>query len=262
MSIEYIMAGGGMWIPKKGRLVPLNARAAHLSAAVAAARVGRRRMRRQKVSGTRVNFANLSAKNPFPARMNVRQNYAEIVTFTTGAVGVMGVEQLYAINDQFDPNFTGVGHQPYGRDTLATIYNKYKVTGFSWELKFSDPSADGVACAIMFTPPHQVTTLAGLTISDVLEKQNTLVKYVNDSGAQTIIMKGYYPMHKIAQITSLQFKANVEDYNALSGASPIKRPFLRLSAGSIRATAGTTVVCSVRLTFHTTWYDRIVLAQS
>lgn len=40
---------------------------------------------------------------------------------TTGAI------QVYRANSIFDPDSTGTGHQPYGRDTWATMFNHYTV---------------------------------------------------------------------------------------------------------------------------------------
>lgn len=45
------------------------------------------------------------------------------ITPTTGAAGIYA----FAANSIFDPDVTGVGHQPYGHDTYANIYNHYQV---------------------------------------------------------------------------------------------------------------------------------------
>lgn len=34
---------------------------------------------------------------------------------------------VFACNSIFDPDFSSTGHQPYGHDTYATIYNQYTV---------------------------------------------------------------------------------------------------------------------------------------
>ncbi len=44
-------------------------------------------------------------------------------TSTTGSIG----SRLYRWNSTFDPDQTGVGHQPLYRDTYAAIYNHYSV---------------------------------------------------------------------------------------------------------------------------------------
>ena len=51
----------------------------------------------------------------------------------------------FRINSIFDPNYTDSGHQPMGRDLLATVYNFYRVlkTEISCELATSTHLVDG-----------------------------------------------------------------------------------------------------------------------
>lgn len=65
------------------------------------------------------------AFDPFPNKMRNILRYSETINMDPGA----GVPQhyLFRANSIFDPNSTGVGHQPYGHDTLQSIYNHYEV---------------------------------------------------------------------------------------------------------------------------------------
>ena len=49
-----------------------------------------------------------------------------ILSVTAGQAGLAGLYKFRA-NSIYDPDQTGGGHQPYGRDTLATLYNHYVV---------------------------------------------------------------------------------------------------------------------------------------
>lgn len=51
--------------------------------------------------------------------------YAQYITTTMG-LGMFSPQQ-YKINSIFDPDLTGAGTQPLGRDTWVSIYNYYKV---------------------------------------------------------------------------------------------------------------------------------------
>jgi len=63
--------------------------------------------------------------DPFPAKMRNVLRYSETVSLDAGVAAP--AHNLFRATSIFDPNFTGSGHQPYGHDTLAGIYNHYIV---------------------------------------------------------------------------------------------------------------------------------------
>lgn len=63
--------------------------------------------------------------DPFPARMRAVLRYSE--TFTLNPAAGATAHQTFRCGSINDPNRTGVGHQPYGHDTYAGIYNHYLV---------------------------------------------------------------------------------------------------------------------------------------
>lgn len=67
----------------------------------------------------------LNIWDPFPAKQMARMRYSTDVTITPGT-GSAGVH-TFAANGLFDPDITGTGHQPYGYDTYATLFFRYKV---------------------------------------------------------------------------------------------------------------------------------------
>ena len=63
--------------------------------------------------------------DPFPALMRCRLRYSTNLSLnaTSGVIAY----NLFRCNSIFDPDYTGVGHQPYGHDTYQQIYNHYRV---------------------------------------------------------------------------------------------------------------------------------------
>lgn len=59
-------------------------------------------------------------------RQHVTLRYSEIIPVTGAAAGV-GVVNSFRANSIYDPNFTGVGHQPMGHDEWSSFYNHYQV---------------------------------------------------------------------------------------------------------------------------------------
>ena len=56
------------------------------------------------------------ALHPIPQRFITKMKYAE--QFATDGNG----RYAFNLNSIFDPNRSGVGHQPYGYDTLSTLW--------------------------------------------------------------------------------------------------------------------------------------------
>jgi len=57
-----------------------------------------------------------------------------VENFTTSIATTVGSQQTMNLNSLFDPNRTGTGHQPYGYDTIATLYNRYRVISTRYKI--------------------------------------------------------------------------------------------------------------------------------
>jgi len=64
---------------------------------------------------------------PFGKKKLVKHRYCETISINTGA-GYAG-DYVFLANSLYDPNVTGTGHQPYGFDTMTTLYDHYTVIG-------------------------------------------------------------------------------------------------------------------------------------
>jgi len=82
-------------------------------------RSGLKRLKRYPINGT------VGKPRPFPIRMVATLKYFETLTFTASLTSVNSIN--IACNSIYDPNLSGTGHQPYGHDTYAGIYNQYTV---------------------------------------------------------------------------------------------------------------------------------------
>lgn len=75
--------------------------------------------RSNKVSRFRAPLGN------FPSTKTVSLRYVENLTFDPGAS--TSAVNVFRVNSIYDPNYTGVGHQPMYRDNYAAIYETYRV---------------------------------------------------------------------------------------------------------------------------------------
>jgi len=61
----------------------------------------------------------------FPNSKTVALRYVDTISLNGGA-GSSAV-QVFRVNNIFDPDYTGTGHQPMYRDNYAALYSKYRV---------------------------------------------------------------------------------------------------------------------------------------
>lgn len=76
----------------------------------------------------------------FPEQVRTKLRYVQIGNLTNVA-GTL-VKQAFRMNSIFDPDLTGVGHQPMWRDNFAAVYNHYKVVASTFEVTFTQSNAD------------------------------------------------------------------------------------------------------------------------
>lgn len=84
--------------------------------------------RRGKRSYTKRATGLARSLNPLPSQQTVSLRYIEGIDLAPGAAGAPA-KYVWRCNGAYDPNYTGVGHQPLFWDTYAAMYNHYVVTG-------------------------------------------------------------------------------------------------------------------------------------
>lgn len=65
----------------------------------------------------------------------VRLTYADTFRHDIINSSAGGVTQVFRTNSIFDPDFTGTGHQPLGRDLWASMYDYYAVLSTSYTIR-------------------------------------------------------------------------------------------------------------------------------
>lgn len=73
----------------------------------------------------------------YPDRLRTTLKYSQLITFTGSATPAA---QVFAMNNCFDPDVTGSGHQPSYWDSYTAVYNRYLVKSFCAVLDFETES--------------------------------------------------------------------------------------------------------------------------
>lgn len=123
-----------------------------------------------------------ASRGPVPTVYRCNMRYVQVVQLN--ATDSAAAISVFRCNSIFDPDFTGAGHQPYGRDQLAALYQRYLVTG-------SKITATAISRATTAASANQVVfinTSSSSSISDiagVLEQPNTQMAVMGSANGAT-----------------------------------------------------------------------------
>lgn len=112
-------------------------------------------------------FLGRQPRAPIPYKLKTSMLYQERVTLAPAA-GVASVN-VFSVNGTFDPNITGIGHQPRGFDQLMALYDHNVVVSCDIRVDYPGVGAGGnINPTIAFIAVRDFTTL-GTTERDYLE---------------------------------------------------------------------------------------------
>lgn len=208
-------------------------------------RPGKRRFGRRR-GGVKVK----SSLNPIPARQIVKMKYAQNIN--TSASNVYNYK--FNLNSIFDPDFTGTGHQPYGHDQLATLYNRYRVIACSYVITAYSGST-GVAYGVL--PANEAIMLT--TVAEL--RENPRSRHTTQyPGGSTTKLKGKVYMPALVGRSKSQYMAD-DRYQAVFGANPQEQAILNC-VGLDLSEAGASVNWTITLEYTVEVFDVKPLAQS
>lgn len=133
-----------------------------------------------------------------PVKRTVKMRYCQqfVMTSTSGTMAT----QVFRSNSIFDPDLTGVGHQPLGHDEWAVLYNNYKVKQARITLQPGNTNTNPVILAVTRTDS---TTGASGNMDSVCEqpatKWVTLATSTGGPSARTLKM-GYVSSKQYPQL--------------------------------------------------------------
>lgn len=204
-------------------------------------------LRRKRAPLTNVN----RSLQPIPQRYICKMKYSENVS--TSAVAPT---YAFNLNSIFDPNRTGIGHQPYGHDTLFTLYNRYRVISCGWRINVVMGSTSNpvqLACQ----PANEV--LGTVSINEM--RENPRSRYITQNpGAQSVFLTGKSYIPSLVGRTKAQYMAD-DRYQAQMGSSPAELAILNLVANDA-FDSGVAVTVQVLLEYTVEFFDIKHLAQS
>ncbi len=218
----------------------------------------KQQMRRKKNKGQNGESRVTVPKVPgFPDQIRVSLVYEDLIQVST--VTNSYYTQIFRGNSLFDPDLTGIGHQPRYFDQYAAIYNKYKVYSSKIELFAANGSAVApVALCVLPLTDQQTSTL-----------WYQAAEMPRAKSAKHLIPIGYrYPVELDHTITTNEIiglqpgQINDEDYGALVTGSPAQVWYWNCFLQSVDQTTTLSVGLRVRITYDSLFYDKTYVGPS
>lgn len=188
---------------------------------------------------------------PIPQRFITKMKYSETFVISSGQP-----RYAFRLNSIYDPNYSGVGHQPYGRDQLSALYNRYRVIAASYVITgFNASSAIRVAAQ----PSNELLT-AG-TVSEMCENPRAqfIVQYPG-AQPQKIVGKTYLP--SLVGRSKSQYMAD-DRYASQVDTNPAEAAYITVIAQDLTDSFGAlSINCTITMEYTVEWFDVIHLGQS
>lgn len=149
--------------------------------------------------------------NITPATKTIKLRYVDQFNLD-GPTGVNSV-RVFRANSIFDPDYTGTGHQPLGRDQWSVFYDHYCVLGAKITAKFvsTGSTASTDACMVGILLKDNSTTIVSPTT--IMEQTNSgYAVLTNSNASQTKTIRKGYSARKFFNLK------DVKDNRALVGA--------------------------------------------
>lgn len=216
----------------------------------------RRHHRRGKKAPRRIPNASIVPYNSSPVarRHLVRMKYNDTIAVNALASG-SEVSHSFRMNSTFDPDRTSTGHQPYGRDTLAALYEKYRVYKFGYIISAPSTNDRYNICVLPYNssvPPSIYQEAAEMPLAKS--------KCVSFGGQPPAVFKGTVYLPKLAGVPVVRYKSEI-DYASTVSTNPSEVMDLIIF---IDNTSNSTITFSFQVTlfYWVEWYDPLTIGQS
>jgi hypothetical protein len=132
-------------------------------------------------------------------------------------------QYIFNLNSLWDPDRTGIGHQPYGFDNLALLYNRYRVISCGWRLIQPIGGFEGGSLMVAAMPSNDAS-IVYTTAGEMTENPRTKYIIQNPGGTLTPLKgKSYIPT--LVGRTKAQYMAD-DRYQAVVNTSPVEQALL------------------------------------
>lgn len=191
-----------------------------------------------------------------PDRMMVKLPYYEQFSLSNAASA--GANYFWNLNSIWDPNRSGVGHNPSYYKAWSGIYNRYRVMGVKARVTFAYGAEGGSAWGnrvYLYAANDSVQT----GDDSQMEQAHMTSGIIHPNGKPVTTLVKYFTPARITGRTLAQYLAD-DRYQAQMGFNP--QEVITLTAGCRNlapgALASGNVACTIHLTYYVELFDPII----
>lgn len=222
------------------------------------ARPRARRFKRKSFYPKRKTASRTTMKGPgpIPDRLFAKMKYHD--TFVTTAAGVPAIH--YFRTSIFDPDESGGGHQPMGRDEYSQLYNRYRVNGIGYTATAINESTSQQQDVVVIPKPN-ATAITSPTQLWELAYSKPRVICPEGSGRNVTTFRGYLSASRILGVSKEQYRTN-SAYSSQMATNPTTTARLHFYSMPSDLASTSTVRWKVTLTYYCELFDRHTLSSS
>lgn len=206
-----------------------------------------RQVKRRKYNKTRPGYKATRSQIPsasvgslpdgLPSRLFTVLAYNDRITLTQGTAGLPAVH-VFRLNSLFDPDLTGVGHQPRYHDALlgatgsTSIYHRYRVHACEWDIRVVNADANVEHTFVVVPTPSGGLFSSSSDIDAICEAPYAVrqILAANDSGSNARTFKGGIMIKKLEGLNDLSSR---DSLSSEAGSNPGTTCYLNLVACSV-----------------------------
>lgn len=163
--------------------------------------------------------------------------------------------RVYAYNDLFDPNVSGVGVQPVGFDQWCAFYGRYEVLSCRVVSELYNAAAANLT--IMCVYPTLSTTAVTSTADAAGQPDVVTLRTSGTSGVPFASATRLYTSARLIGRNTYSL-----NFTGAAGASPANRLYLQYMFASLDGATNLNIVLRVRMVFFVRFYERNALDRS
>lgn len=165
----------------------------------------------------------------------------------------------FSLNGMYDPNISGVGHQPYLFDEMNALYNKYTVLGCKVTVVLRPGSTSNTYAMNVFGETSQLTSIQ-YPFSLGLEKPGVKRLMFNASSSNVYVpqkvMTFYWSAKKEFRAKDRTELLSNNDYEGTSSTNPNTQAYLYLTYQAQQNQQTTAkLACDVLIDYIVVWHD-------